>query len=222
MTIAAGQLSGSGAVRVTPRSDDVVEGPDSFEVVAIVDGTEKGAAGISIQDAAAATLSISGLPGEASEGSVAEFTVTLSHNVDADVIVVWSAQSGSATAGSDFSPASGTVTLASGAGAGATQSIDIAVTDDNFYEDAEDFSVSLSAVTGDLASLVSLDSDEATATATIPFNDLITINVSGPASVAEGKTATYTIFLSLPGVIPSAGASLVLEYLAGLSAIQAA
>ena len=72
--------------------------------------------------------------------------------------------------------------------------------------------MSLGAVTGDLASLVSLQSGEASASATIALNDLITINVSGPASVVEGETATYTISLSPPRVIPPAGASLVVFY----------
>ena len=114
MTIAAGELTGSGTAHVTLSSDDIVEGAESFQVVAIVEGTEKGAADISIQDGDEATLSISGPSGEVTEGSNAEFTVTLSHDVGADVTVAWSAASGSATAGSDFSPTSGTVTFTAG------------------------------------------------------------------------------------------------------------
>ena len=45
-----------------------------------------------------------------------------------------------------------------------------------------------------------------------PDNDPITINVSGPASVAEGETATYTISLSPPGVIPPPGANFAVNY----------
>ena len=212
VTIPAGQRRGSGTVRVTPRSDDIVEGPESFTVAALVDGAEKGAAGISILDDDQATLSISGPSEGVTEGSVAEFTVTLSHAVGAAVTAAWSVGSGSATAGSDVTPTSGTVTFAAGSGAGATQSISIAVTDDSICEDAEDFSVSLGAITGDLASLVSLKSDGASATATIPLNDLITISVSGPSSVTEGETPTYTISLSPPGVIPPAGANLAVNY----------
>ena len=72
--------------------------------------------------------------------------------------------------------------------------------------------MSLGTITGDLASLVSLKSGDSSASATIAINDLITINISGPATVNEGETATYTISLSPEGVIPPAGASLVVGY----------
>ena len=45
-----------------------------------------------------------------------------------------------------------------------------------------------------------------------PTTGPITINVSGPASVAEGETATYTISLSPEGVIPPPGANLAVNY----------
>ena len=45
-----------------------------------------------------------------------------------------------------------------------------------------------------------------------PAGGRITINVSGPTSVAEGETATYTISLSPPGVIPPPGANLAVNF----------
>ena len=68
------------------------------------------------------------------------FTVTLSHDVAADVTVALSAASGSATSGSDFGAPPATVTFSANSGAGATQSASVAVTDDKNTEDAENFS----------------------------------------------------------------------------------
>ncbi len=213
VTIAAGQTSGSGTVHVTPLSDDIVEGTETFELVAIIEGAEKGAADMSIQDDDEAWLSITGPSAAVDEGSNAVFTVTLSHSVAADVTVALTAKSGSGTAGSDFDAAPLTVTFSADSEADATRTASVPVTDDKQTEDAEDFSVSLGAITGDLASQVSLKSGESSASATIGLNDLITINVSGSASVTEGETASYTISLSPEGVIPPTGANLVVEYL---------
>ena len=211
VTIDAGESSGSGTLTITPTDDEIVEGAETITVSGNSTGIAVSSTHITITDNDTATLSLSAPSGEATEGSDAVFTATLSHDVGSDVTVAWSSSSGSAIAGTDVS-ATGTVTFGSGGGAGATQPVRVAVTDDNFSEGAEDFSVSLGAVSGDLASRVSLKSGEDSASATIALNDRVTFNVSGPASVEEGETATYTISLSPPGVTPPAGASFVVDY----------
>ena len=64
-----------------------------------------------------------------SEGGNAEFTVTLSAAVDAQVQVAWSAPLGTDAAESaDLGATSGTVTFAANSAAGATQTITITAT----------------------------------------------------------------------------------------------
>ena len=101
------------------------------------------------------------------EGSDATFTVTLSAEVSKAVTVAWTATGNTG----DYSPTSGTVTFAAGSEAGATENIDITVTDDDLSETAESFTVTLGAVGGDLSSQVSLKSSADDATATIAASD---------------------------------------------------
>ena len=160
VTIEAGESSGSGALTITPTDDDVVEGDETITVSGSATGIAISSAEMTLTDNDSATLKVSGPSAAVAEGSNAEFTVTLSHDVAADVTVALSAASGSATAGSDFGAAPATVTFDADSGANARQFVNVAVTNDNISENAEDFSVSLGEITGDLASLVSLKPGE--------------------------------------------------------------
>ena len=102
-----------------------------------------------------------------------------------EITVAWSATAGTAEA-ADFSPASGSVTFPAGSAAGATQSFDVAITDDALSEIAETFTVALGTVGGDLASQVSVKSDSGSVTTTIAESDPITVTLSGPSSVGRG------------------------------------
>ena len=73
-----------------------------------------------------------------------------------------------------------------------TANIRITVDDDNASEQAEEFTVSLSAVTAGDAILAG----EVRTTVTIPENDPIMVMLSGPGEVAEGEVAAYTVSLS--------------------------
>ena len=202
ITITAGESSGSGTLKVTPTDDAIVEGDETITVSGAASSIVASSTDITITDNDTATLSVSGPSGEVTEGSNAEFTVTLSHSVNADVSVSWSATSGSAAA-SDFSASPSTVTFAAGSGAEATQTISVSTTDDNLSELSETFSVSLGAITSDLSDLVSLKSGESNASATIAASDPITVSLSGPSVVGEGsETADYTV--SLSGGTPTA------------------
>ena len=204
ITIAAGDSSGSGTLTITPTDDGLVEGDETITVTGNSDpSVAVSSTEITITDNHTATLRISGPSGEVTEGSNAVFTVTLSHSVDKTVTVALSAESGSATAGSDFGAVPSQVIFAAGSGASATRTVSIPTTQDELSENAEDFSVSLGTITSDLSDLVSLKSGESSASATIAASDPITVSLSGPSVADErGHTAAYTV--SLSGGTPTA------------------
>ena len=215
ITIPANKTSATGTLELTPTDDAVVEGDETI----IISGTTTVSLDVSDatitltdddktttdpgeeDDKDSAELSISGPSANIAEGSDATFTVTLSAAVSKEVTVAWTATGNT----SDYSPTSGTVTFAAGSKAGATEEIDIAVTDDDLSETAESFTVTLGTVGGDLSSQVSLKSGASSDTATIAESDPITVSISGPAGeVTEGGAGTYTVSLSPSGVTPTA------------------
>ncbi len=204
VTIPAGEASGSGTLTVTPTDDAVVEGDETIVVSGSVSGFTVTGATITLEDDDTAELSISGPSSNVAEGSDASYTVTLSKAVAKQVKVAWSATLGTAEA-ADFSPASGTATFAAGSAAGATQSFDVAVADDDLSEGTETFTVTLGTITSDISSEVSVKSGSGSVTTTIAESDPITISLSGPSSVTEGDTTTnYTVSLSPSDVTPTA------------------
>ena len=162
ITIPANKTSATGTLELTPTDDAVVEGDETI----IISGTTTVSLDVSDatitltdddktttdpgeeDDKDSAELSISGPSANIAEGSDATFTVTLSAAVSKEVTVAWTATGNT----SDYSPTSGTVTFAAGSKAGATEEIDIAVTDDDLSETAESFTVTLGTVGGDLSS----------------------------------------------------------------------
>ena len=214
ITIPANAKSATGTLELTPTDDSIVEGDETI----IISGTTTTAVGLSVSSAAitlndhngtttgdpndkdSAELSIAGPTSDVDEGSDATFTVTLSAAVSKEVTVAWTATDNT----SDYSPTSGTVTFPAGSAAGATEDIDIAVTDDDLSEGGEGFTVTLGTVGGDLSSQVSVDTSANSDTATIAESDPITVSISGPTEeVTEGDASTYTVSLSPDGVIPS-------------------
>ena len=219
ITIPANTASGTGTLTITPTDDTVVEGDETI----IIPGTTTTQVGLSVTSATitlkdhngdtddeddkdTAEISVSGPSANVSEGGNASFTVTLSEAVAAQVQVAWSAPLGTdAAESSDLSATSGTVTFAANSAAGATQSITIAVTDDNLSETAESFTVTLGTITSTLSSQLSLKSGANSATATIAASDPITVSITGPSTVDEGDATTaYTVSLSPAGVKPTA------------------
>ena len=203
VTIPAGRLSGTSTMTFAPADDEVVEGDETVTVSgAATDFTVVGDT-LTLTDDDRAELSINGPTSEVPEGSDAIFTVSISGEVVSGVTVAWSVTPNTASA-TDLGTATGTTTFTAGSNANATRTITIAVTADELSETAETFSVVLGAVSGDLASRVSLKPDSSSATATIAESDPITVHVSGPETVAEGATtADYTVSLSPAGVTPS-------------------
>ena len=158
---------------------------------------------ITITEDDSAELSIAGPSSNVAEGANAVFTVTLSKAIAKEVTVAWSTTAGTASS-SDYTSGSGTLTFAADSAAGATQTITVAVADDDLSETSETFSVGLGIIGGDIADDVSLKTGLSSATATIAASNPITISISGPTSVDEGEAATYTVSLSPSGVKPTA------------------
>ena len=213
VTIPASTATGSAALSITPAEDAIVEGDETIVVggsgTVDLDGAATGLLivpdTIDLADNDTATLGISGPSAAVDEGSNAEFTVTLSKAIAKETTVAWSAPLATDTANAaDLGATSGTVTFASGSSAGATKTISIPITDDDRPEGAETFTVTLGAVGGDLADLVTVDSAASSATATIGAPTAETVSVSGPVTVRERGVATYTISLSPVGSVPAA------------------
>jgi aryl-phospho-beta-D-glucosidase BglC (GH1 family) len=199
LTFAPGVTSQTITVKVT--GDTTVESDETFNVAlsspsgaTIARGTAVGT--ITNDDVAPApTISIANASvAEGNSGtSNASFTVTLSNASTAPVTVGYSTSNGTATAGTDFTAASGTLTFAPGS---TSQTITVKVTGDSTVESDETFNVTLASPTGGTIS-------KGTAVGTIINDDVAapppSITISN-ASVAEGNSgtnnATFTVTLS--------------------------
>lgn len=124
-------------------------------------------------------------------GVSAMFTVTLSHTYDEDVVVPWTTATGSATAASDYSAASGSVIIAAGQ---VSNTITVMVTGDRLPEPTETFFVNL----GNPANAAIADGQ---GVGTIIDNEpRISISDVTKAEGRKGKTTlfTFTVTLSVP------------------------
>src|SRR5439155_1448674 len=127
-----------------------------------------------------------------------------------DVTAHWATAPGSATAGPDYTSASGTVTIVAGK---STASVSVNVVGDAAVEPDETFNVTLSSPVGATLSRASgtatiLDDDtlvRATGTGTILDDDPPGIVIGiGDASVSEGNTGVRTVTLLVTMSQPSA------------------
>jgi hypothetical protein len=112
-------------------------------------------------------------------GPTASVTVSRTGGTDGIVGVSYTTNSGTATAGSDFTTTAST--LSWGSGDSATKTITIPITDDSLYENNEDFTVTLSAPTGG-----AVLGSQSTATVSINDNDTAPTISIGNASLTEG------------------------------------
>ena len=150
---------------------------DGTGVVTITD--DDAAPGLSIGD-----VSVS----EDVSAGEAVFTVSLSAASGRQVTVEYATSNGTATAGSDYTSASGTLTFAAG---DTSKTVEVSVTNDSVDEADEMFTVTLS-------SAVNVTISDSTATGTITNDDNPSLSV-GDVSVAENVTggkATVTVSLS--------------------------
>ena len=209
ITITSGETVGTSEFALSPVGDEVVEGDETILLQGAAAGLDVTPATITINDDDTATLSITGPTGVVGEGTSAEFTVTLSHEVAERVVVAWSAGSTAQVPASadDYSPDSGSVIFEAGGAAGATRTITMAIADDEDDEDQETFTVSLGSVTGDLASRVSVDSAKNSVDVTIATGEVVTVTLVGPRAFSHTTytgqpvntdQAVYHVFISGP------------------------
>ena len=131
--------------------------------------------------------SVSVLEGN-SDTPTAQFAVTLSQVSASNVTAHYATAPGTATATTDYTPVSGTVTILAGT---TTATIDVPIIGDTNVEANETFHVSLSAPTGATLSVAS------SATGTILNDDPSTgVQVGvGNAAVVEGNSGSRQVFL---------------------------
>ena len=197
MTFAAGQTSQQ--ITVTVAGDTAVEADETFTVtLSAPSGATLGAASstVTITNDDGPVLSISPASTTVVEGNSGSKTVTLtvvlSRASTSTVTVKYATANGSATAGQDYTGASGTVTFAAGQ---TSKQITVTVAGDTAIEADETFTVTLSAPSG-----ATLGATKAS-TVTITNDDLPAVSISPvTTAVAEGnsgsKTVNFTVALS--------------------------
>ena len=151
-------------------------------------GASKSAGGTILDNDSPPTVSVSNA--SATEGSSVSFTVSLSAESGRQVTVDYATSSDTATSGTDFTAASGTLTFAAGT---ESQTVSVSTTEDTDTEGDETFTLTLTTPTN--ATL----GTKASATGTINDDDATgspTLNVSG-ASADEGGAVNFTVSLSV-------------------------
>ena len=200
LTISAGSRTGTIPVRVL--DDEYVERDETFTV------TLRNASGATILVGKAKgtildddreepppplpTLAIDDV--EVSEGAgSAEFTVTLSAPSAAAVTVAYATSDGTARAGQDYTGATGTLTIVAGSRTG---TISVAVLDDDYVEEDETFTVTLSAPTNatilDGMGTGTIEDDDAVE----PPPELPTLEIDDVTVSEDGGPAEFTVTLS--------------------------
>ncbi|WP_237487955.1 Calx-beta domain-containing protein [Hufsiella arboris] len=175
LTFPAGSAIGtSRSFTVSIVNDDVLEGNEDFTV------NIKDAVGIAtignnsvttvISDNDAASISIADVTVNENAGT-ATFTVKLTGNIQNAFDFDYATADGTALAGSDYTAKSGTLNFAGGSVNGAVKTITIDINDDNLVEEDETYNITLSDITGGLATI-----SQASAIGTIVNNDADVIN----------------------------------------------
>ncbi|WP_211343724.1 beta strand repeat-containing protein, partial [Neptunomonas concharum] len=203
VTIPAGQTTATFAIDTL--DDNVVEGDEDFTVSinTIQNGgledvrisTTQNSVTTTIEDNDTVGISVNDVTVNEDDGSMT-FTVTLSNPSTLPVTVDYATQDGTATAGLDYTAVSDTLTFAPGV---TSLTVTIPVADDFIAEGGETLDLVLSnptnaTITDDVG--LGIIQDEPTPGPA----DTINVTLSGPATVAEGATATYTVTLSAAAI----------------------
>ena len=186
LTFVAGEVEKT--IRVQTREDDTDEPDETFTVTlsnpngaALADVTATG----TIIDDDQTTLSIADATAE--EGSTADFVVTLSVPSTQTVTVGFRTAGGTASQGTDYDAASGTLTFVAGE---VEKTIRVQTREDDTDEPDETFTVMLTNASG--AALLDVN-----ATGTIIDDDQATLSIAD-ATAEEGSTADFVVTLSVP------------------------
>jgi hypothetical protein len=200
LTFAPGETTKTVTISVT--GDRTFE-PDETLTLAVTDAGGSALAsgtGTILNDDAQPTVSAAAASvAEGNTGTAAlTFTVSLSNASYQTITVSYAASDGTATAGSDYTVASGTLTFAPGE---TSKTVTVSVTGDTTYEANETLTLTLSAPSN--ATL-----GTATATGIIVNDDPVPTVLVSPAGVAEGDSGTaaltFTVALSGPSELPIA------------------
>ncbi|MCF6801119.1 hypothetical protein L3V81_02910, partial [Thiotrichales bacterium 19S3-11] len=207
VTILAGATTAT--IDVSVIDESLLE--DNETVVVTLDSITSGDADISIgalnsdtvtiADDDTAEVTIAATTASATEpggvGNDGQFTVTLSNPSDTDTVISYSV-TGDATAGSDYTALTGSVTILAGA---TTATIDVSVIDESLLEDNETVVVTLDSITSGDADISIGASDNATVT--INDDDLAEVTIAATTANATepggvGNDGQFTVTLSNP------------------------
>ncbi len=197
ITVSAGSTTGT--TSFTPTDDSVFEGDETatIDIDSVSGGsaTESGTQQISIiiaENEDGPGLTIADVTTADESAANATFTVTMSPVSASAVTVDYATRDGTATAGSDYTSSSGTLTFSAG---DATKTLTVPVLADAIYEGDETAIVTLLNVSG--ATI-----DDATATLTITDDDSApTVTLSSSASsIAENAGSSLTLTATLSTV----------------------
>ena len=188
-------------VTVETLADELAEDTEQFTVelsaplgATVADGIGEGTIS---DDDDAPELSIDDAPA-VSEGETAEFTVRLSATSGRAVTVSYRTVDGTAVAGSDYKSALGELRFEPGE---TTQTVSVETLEDELSEDAERFTVELSAAS---VATVSDGIGEGTIS---DDDDAPELSIDDAPAVSEGETAEFTVRLS-----EASGAAVAVSY----------
>ena len=182
-------------ITVNTREDKLAEGDENFTLTLtpkrkpdnVALGRETATATITDDTL---TVEVTG-PGAVTEGEPVAFTVTLAGGPGTEDVVVDYTFDGTATAASDHTGQAGKLTIPAGA---TTGTVAVNTNDDDVLEGYEtlvliltDASPAESAAVGSPGSAVTVIRDN---------EDPVTVSIDDPPTVAEGRTATFTVTLS--------------------------
>ncbi|MED5620099.1 immunoglobulin-like domain-containing protein [Ideonella sp. BN130291] len=203
VTIPAGASS---ATFTLPTTGDTLDEPNEtivlslgsvsgggFEAIA-VNGAASSVTTTIVDDDPTPSLAINDVSVNEAAGT-ATFTVTLSAVSGQTVTVGFNTSNGTATAGSDYTAATGTLTFAPGV---TSQTITVPVLNDAVFEGAETFNVNLTGPTNaTIADNLGVGTirDDGTGTGGTD-NDTPALSVSSPTVVESGGFAQFTVALS--------------------------
>ncbi len=190
LTFAAGVTTQQ--IQVTTLQDSAVEGSENFFVnLSAPSGgatiTAGQGVGTIVDDDTAPSFSINNA--SATEGGTLAFTVTRSGPTTGSYTVNYATANNSATAGSDYTTSSGTLTFAAGV---TTQQIQVTTLQDSSVEGDENFFVNLSGASG--GATIS----DSQGVGTIHDDDSAPSFSISDASATEGGTVSLTVTRSAP------------------------
>ena len=145
VTIPAGQASGSTRLRFRPTNDGIAEGDETVVLSGTATGLATGTATLTIldDDGALPVISVQDSAGGEGSGKIT-FTVKLAPASSGEVTVDYATSGGTATQGTDYTAASGTLRFAPG---DTEKNIEVTVADDGADENDETFEVTLDKAT---------------------------------------------------------------------------